>query len=104
MRIQNYRRRSLRSATDENLDSTDHAPQIRFLKRGRSAGNTDRVWNPRVLDFKRGCHPAVSEFHTSDCVVAHETCPGVLARVGSNTLLCEQDRSNAATDVRRGIR
>src|SRR5262245_17770672 len=92
------------SATDENLDSTDHAPQIRFLKRGRSAANADRVWNPRVLDFKGGRDPAVSKFHARDRVVAHEMRLQVLVRVGSDTLLFEQDRSNAAAHVRRGIR
>src|SRR5262247_3387710 len=92
------------SAADENLDPSDHAPQIRFLKRGRSAADADRIWNPRVLDLKGGRHPAVSEFHASDRVVAHETSPDVLARVGSDTLLREQDGSNAAAHVRRGIR
>ena len=55
------------------------------------------------LHFKRGRHPAVSEFHAGDRVVAHETRLEVLARVGSETLLFEEHRSDAAAHVRRGI-
>src|SRR5580765_3950254 len=91
-----------RSAADENLDPTDHAPQIRFLKRRRRAANADRVWNPRVLDLKRGRHPAVSEFHAGDRVVAGETGLDVLAGVGSEAFLFEEDRADAAAHVRRG--